>query len=106
MLTAMKTAFYGGLLLCFTVLAYTALWIVISTNATSFYAARDQYLSYFPLFLSDAMLLTVGGIAMCGLSIYLLIYSLKLPGVVYKRVIQVAMLLNSILISWQVFTLL
>jgi hypothetical protein len=86
----MKTAFYTGLLLCFIVVAYVALWIVVSTTTTSFYAAKGHYMSYFPLFLRNALLLTGLGMATCGLSIYLFIYSQQLPGIVYRRVSQAA----------------
>lgn len=102
----MKAAFYVGLLLCYMVVGYIALWIVISTNATSFYEAKAYYLSYFPLLMKDAILLTWLGIAMCGFSIYLLSYAQKLPGVIHKGVAQVMAVLNSILICWQVFTML
>jgi|GEM_PF-5858591 len=101
----MKLLFYSGLLLCVVVVANIALWIIVSTKEVAFDEAKALYLGYFPAFLGNALVLTLLGITLNSLSTYLLTRSQKIIGSVYRRVSQLVIILNIILISWQVFTL-
>ena len=101
----MKLFFYSGLLLCVVVVANIGLWIIVSTEEIAFEQAKALYLGHFPAFLRNATLLTLLGIALSSLSVYLLNRSQKLLGSSYQRVGQLLTVLNIILISWQVFSL-
>lgn len=101
----MKVAFSIGILLFVAVVADLTLWISLSTKDISFDQTKALYLSYFPAFLRNATILTLLTIALSSLSIYLLSRSSKLPGTGYRRVGQLLLALNFVLISWQIFSL-
>ena len=101
----MKIFFYAGLLLCMVVVANVSLWIITSTKEMSFTQAKALYLGYFPAFIRSAFVLTLLGITLNSLSTYLLTRSQRITDSGYRQVSQLVIILNIILISWQVFTL-
>lgn len=102
----MKAGFYFGILLCAIVVVNTTLWIMASLNNPLFDGAKQQYLGYFPSYLKNAGLLTFLSIALSSLSIYLLTFSLRISPTIYRRVGQVVIALDFILISGYLYTLL
>jgi hypothetical protein len=101
----MKTKFYSGLILCASVVANVLLWITTSVKADNFEQAKTSYLSYFPGVLSNATILTLLNIAFCSFSVYLLIWSQPKVGSLYRQLSLALILLNSLLISWRLFTM-
>ena len=101
----MRIFFYAGLLLCLVVVANVSLWIITSAKEMPFTQAKALYLGYFPVFIRNALVLTLLGITLNSLSTYLLTRSQKIISSGYRRVSQLVIILNIILISWQVFTL-
>ena len=101
----MKIFFYAGLLLCMVVVANVSLWIITSTKEMSFTQAKVLYLGHFPAFIRSAFVLTLLGITLNSLSTYLLTRSQRITDSSYRQVSQLVIILNIILISWQVFTL-
>ncbi|MBD2700482.1 hypothetical protein IC229_07540 [Spirosoma sp. BT702] len=101
----MKTAFYFGLLLCLIGTANLILWIGLSTKDLSFEQTKALYLSYFPVFFRNVTLITLLGIAFGCFSAYLLIRSQGLTDIGYRRVGQLFIGLNTLLIMWQAFSL-
>ena len=105
MVVVIKAYFYCGVLLCVGVVANIVLWIITSTKKVSFDQAAALYLNYFPSFLKNTTLLTLLGIALSSLSVFLLTRSQKTLGSGYRQISLLLTTLNIILISWQVFSL-
>jgi hypothetical protein len=101
----MKANFYSGLILCVIAVANVLLWIITSVNADTFGQAKTLYLSYFPGLLSNALILTFLNIALCSFSFYLLIRSQPKLGSLHHQLSLILIVLNAMLISWQLFTL-
>ena len=101
-----NTSFYIGLLLCALVLLNVGLWIYTATSGDiTFEQARQTYLGYFPGFLQNATLLTLLDVGLCTLSLFLLIR----PGELVDRLTSAlrvpAIGANTVLIAWNVFSL-
>lgn len=101
----MKALFYTGLFCCLLVVANVMLWINTATKDLPFDQAKALYLGYFPLFLQNALTLTLLSIGLCGISVWLLSRSLRLSGFSYRRISTAFIGLDMLLISWLVFTL-
>ncbi|QKZ12711.1 hypothetical protein [Spirosoma sp. KUDC1026] len=101
----MKAFFYSGLLLCAIVVANVLLWMSASAKEAAFDQAKALYLSYFPGFLSNANVLTFMSIVLCCLSIYLLIRSQYQLSSIYRGISVLFTIVNGVLISWYLFTL-
>ncbi|OIN56576.1 hypothetical protein [Arsenicibacter rosenii] len=101
----MKALFYTGLLCCFLVVANVTLWIKTATQDLPFEQVKARYLGYFPAFLQNALILTLLNIGLCGISVWLLSRSRRLPGFGYRGTSITIIGLDILLISWLVFTL-
>jgi len=98
-------AFTTGLLLSMMVLLNLGLWVYIATReGVSFMEAKQTYLSCFPAFLQNATLLTGLNIALCAISLYLLISIGESLGR-FSGLVRIPVIINTILIAWNMFTL-
>ena len=101
-----NTNFYLGLFLFGLVLTNVTLWIFVATrHSLSFADAKETYLSYFPAFLQNATLLTLLNVAFCAASLYLLIRIGESLSRFYNLIRIPVIILNTVLIAWNVFSL-
>lgn len=98
--------FYAGLLLFSLAVANVALWIFVATRVgLSFSDARQMYLSYFPGFLQNTLLLTGLNVVFCTISLYLLIRLGESLSRFHSFIRMPVVVVNTVLIAWNLFTL-
>jgi hypothetical protein len=100
------TNFYIGLFLAALLVANVALWVYVCIGGgLSFDAAKQTYLAHFPGFLQHPTLLTLLNVALGAASLYLLLRTGdaldRLASLIRIPVIS----LNTVLIAWNIFTL-
>lgn len=101
----MKAKFYTGVILCFIVLLNLLLWIRLSIAGDSFEKTKNNYLNYFPVFLRNAIHITLLSILISCVSFYL-IESSKDSGNRLERLLgQYLNYLNILMVCWMIFSL-
>ncbi|NID12605.1 hypothetical protein [Fibrivirga algicola] len=101
-----NVSFYLGLVLSALVLLNLGLWIYAATRVgLSFEQARQTYLGYFPDFLQHPTLLTLLNVALCSLSLFLLIRMGESLSRLANLIRIPTVVINTILIAWNVFSL-
>lgn len=95
--------FIIGLLLLILVLSDIAWWIINYSDARSFEANRDLYLSRFPEFLQNARLVTGIEIGLLVLSFISLRRLREAPSL--RNIARVLSIISVVTIFWLVFTL-
>ncbi|MEZ0486957.1 hypothetical protein [Fibrella aquatica] len=99
-------SFALGLLLSMIVLLNLGLWIYVATReGVSFVEAKATYLSCFPSFLQNALLLTLLNIVLCVVSLFLLIRIGESLSRLANMVRIPTIIINTILIAWNIFSM-
>lgn len=100
------TKFLFGLLLSGLAMANVGLWIYVATRpGLGFGEAKQTYLSYFPSLLQNPLVLTLLNIGFCGGSLLLLTRGGEPVSRSLNLVRMPVIAVNSLLVAWNVFTL-